>query len=147
MIWWKHYSFYCPFMEDQMCMFRRSLLKNCQVRDSKYVLWGQGITEQHGNYGRDEFLGFWWFQIKVSSAIRKYSVAMKYFVSRNGVKQRSNYLRTHLAADRCTKWIEVKHRCSQTWFRAVAVDAELLSGVPTEGGWQCHSPLRFALPL
>ena len=47
--------------------------------------------------------------------------------------------RTHLA-NRCTKYIEIKCRCSQMQFRAmVLVDAEMLDVVLGEEGWRCHS--------
>ena len=42
---------------------------------------------------------------------------MKPFINQNGIKQRNNYLRTHLAKG-CTKGVYIKHRCSQTQFKA-----------------------------
>ena len=42
------------------------------------------------------------------------------------VKQRSNYIKTHLA-NGCTKQTEIKHRCSQTHYKAMSAgywDAE-----------------------
>lgn len=42
---------------------------------------------------------------------------MKLLISQNGVKRRHSYFRTHLA-NRCAKYIEATHRCSQTEFRA-----------------------------
>ena len=54
---------------------------------------------------------------------------MKPFLSWNGLKWRSNYLRTCLA-NRCMKLIEMKHGCPQTQFKAMAADAEMLSVFP-----------------
>ena len=56
------------------------------------------------------------------------------FISCSDVKRRSNYLRTHLA-NGCTKQIKIKHRCSQTQFKAWWLDAEILSKVPREKVW------------
>ena len=52
-------------------------------------------------------------------AIQKESVPMRRFLSRNGTNRRSNFLRTRLA-NGYTKQMEIKHRCSQTWFKTVA---------------------------
>lgn len=51
------------------------------------------------------------------------------------VKQRSNYIKTHLESNGCTKQTEIKHRCSQTHFKAMSAgywDAEMVS---KEGAW------------
>lgn len=61
------------------------------------------------NRSKDEFQGFQWFPIQISLTFQKQSIAMKYFVNRNGVKQRSSYLRTHFSANRGTKYIKIKN--------------------------------------
>ena len=57
-------------------------------------------------------------RIQFSPATWKETVPVKTCVSWNGVKWRSNYLKTHLD-NRFTKSIEIKHRYSQTWLKAM----------------------------
>ena len=79
--------------------------------------------------------------------IQKQSVPMKSFLGWNDVRQRSDYLRTHFA-NRFTKQIQIKHRCSQTYFKAMAAwcwDAQCSSlgrslvggAIPTAQGSCC----------
>lgn len=57
------------------------------------------------------------------------------------------YLGTPLD-NRCTKYIEIKHRCSQIQLEAMVSDAEMLGRVPGEGAWQGHLGFaRYTLPL
>ena len=51
-------------------------------------------------------------------------VPLKIYVSWNSIKGRNSYLRTHLT-NRCTEYMEIKHRCSQILFK--------LSGLT----WRC----------
>ena len=55
----------------------------------------------------------------------------------SGLKRKSSYLRAHFA-DTCTKWIEIRHRCSHS-SQLGQLDVEMLRVVPREGAWWCHS--------
>lgn len=44
---------------------------------------------------------------------------MKSFINQNYMKQRSKYFSTNVAKE-STKYIKIKHRCSQMKFKAVA---------------------------
>ena len=64
----------------------------------------------------------------------------KPFMSQSGVKRKSNDLKMRVA-HRCIKWMEMKHRCSQTQFKALVApcwDAEC-------GSW-ASSSLLWVLP-
>lgn len=56
------------------------------------------------------------------------------FLNWNGVKQRNDYLRTHLA-NRCTEQIEIEHRCSQDIVQSRG--GLMLSLVPGKGAQRC----------
>lgn len=51
---------------------------------------------------------------------------MEAFTSHSGVKQRSDYIRTCLV-NGSTKYMEIKHRCSKTQFKATVAMPEVLS--------------------
>ena len=76
------------------------------------------------------------FWIQVSPTIWKENIPKKP-VKWKGIKQRSNYFRPHFTKGD-TKWMEIKHRCSQTQMLQ-SHEGWMLSVVPGEG----TVPLNF----